>query len=644
MTPELEFKIRSLPDSPGCYLMKSKGEIIYVGKAKNLKNRVRQYFHASANHTPKVRAMVEKVDDFDIVLVDGELEALILECNLIKKHMPWYNILLKDDKHYPFIRIDLREPFPAVELRREQAKDGARYFGPYVGAAAVREVLDISRMLFPIRHCTKPLKPGMKARPCLHHQVGQCLAPCAGLVDEATYGAEIKKLIHFLNGHYDDVLKELKSRMAEAAAAMNYERAAVYRDRIRAVNDLMQRQKALDVGGEDRDIIAELPVDADVLVQVMLTRGGRLISSEMFTLSRAADDEPGEVLTRFMTQYYSAENPPAPEVLVSVPLPESAVLEELLGEIIHRRVYISCPQRGDKAKLVQMARKNLRDEAAKIEKKRARSRERTIGALEELQAVLGLPNPPRRIEGYDISNTQGVLSVASEVVMIDGVSARREYRHYRIRDIEGPNDFESMKQVITRRLSRGLAERAQRERDGLDPRGGKFSDLPDLILIDGGPEQVRFAQEAMHAQGLDIPMFGLAKRLDEIVLPDKGESILLDRHSEALHLIERLRDEAHRFAITHHRALRQKKGVGSKLEEIPGIGPKRRRAILTHFKTMEALRSATEDEIADVDGVTKENARAVYRYLHADETPTNGAAGENPPDAHADDENSPSAD
>ncbi len=640
MTPELEFKIRSLPDSPGCYLMKSKGEIIYVGKAKNLKNRVRQYFHASANHTPKVRAMVEKVDDFDIVLVDGELEALILECNLIKKHMPWYNILLKDDKHYPFIRIDLREPFPAVELRREQAKDGARYFGPYVGAAAVREVLDISRMLFPIRHCTKPLKPGMKARPCLHHQVGQCLAPCAGLVDEAAYGAEIKKLIHFLSGHYDDVLKELKSRMAEAAAAMNYERAAVYRDRIRAVNDLMQRQKALDVGGEDRDIIAELPVDADVLVQVMLTRGGRLISSEMFTLSRAADDEPGEVLTRFMTQYYSAENPPAPEVLVSAPLPESAVLEELLGEIIHRRVYISCPQRGDKAKLVQMARKNLRDEAAKIEKKRARSRERTIGALEELQAVLGLPKPPRRIEGYDISNTQGVLSVASEVVMIDGVSARREYRHYRIRDIEGPNDFESMKQVITRRLSRGLAERAQRERDGLDPRGGKFSDLPDLILIDGGPEQVRFAQEAMHAQGLDIPMFGLAKRLDEIVLPDRDESILLDRHSEALHLIERLRDEAHRFAITHHRALRQKKGVGSKLEEIPGIGPKRRRAILTHFKTMEALRSATEDEIADVDGVTKENARAVYRYLHADAAPT----GENSSGTHADDENSPSAD
>ena len=459
----------------------------------------------------------------------------------------------------------------------------------------------------------------MKARPCLHHQVGQCLAPCAGLVDEATYGAEIKKLIHFLGGHYDDVLKELKSRMAEAAAAMNYERAAVYRDRIRAVNDLMQRQKALDVGGEDRDIIAELPVDADVLVQVMLTRGGRLISSEMFTLSRAADDEPGEVLTRFMTQYYSAENPPAPEVLVSAPLPESAVLEELLGEIIHRRVRISCPQRGDKAKLVQMARKNLRDEAAKIEKKRARSRERTIGALEELQAVLGLPAPPRRIEGYDISNTQGVLSVASEVVMIDGVSARREYRHYRIRDIEGPNDFESMKQVITRRLSHGLAEKAQREREGLDPRGGKFSDLPDLILIDGGPEQVKFAQEAMRAQGLDIPMFGLAKRLDEIVLPDKDESILLDRHSEALHLIERLRDEAHRFAITHHRALRQKKGVGSKLEEIPGIGPRRRRAILTHFKTMEALRSATEDEIADVDGVTRENARAVYRYLHADD-------------------------
>ena len=619
MTPELEFKIQNLPDSPGCYLMKSKGEIIYVGKAKNLKNRVRQYFHASANHTAKVRAMVEKVDDFDIVLVDGELEALILECNLIKKHMPWYNILLKDDKHYPFIRIDLREPFPAVKLVREQARDGARYFGPYVGATAVREVLDISRMLFPIRHCEKALKEGGRARPCLHHQVGQCLAPCAGKVSPEAYGEEIKKLMRFLGGHYEDVLSELKNRMAEAAAGMNYEKAAVYRDRMRAVNDLMQRQKALDVNGEDRDVIATMPSGADALVHVMLARSGRLISAETFVLERAADEPAGEILTRFMTQYYSLENPPAPEILVSNAPPELETLTELLSESIHRRVYILCPQRGDKVKLVKMARKNLADVHKKREHKRVKSEERTQGALKELAEALNLEKPPRRIEGYDISNTQGVYSVASQVVMIDGRPANKEYRSYRIKTVEGANDFASIHEVITRRLTHGLKEIEERRAAGQDLIGGKFSDLPDLILIDGGFGQVAAAQDAMHALGLDIPMFGLAERIDEIVLPGQSDTLLLDRHSEALHLIEHLRDEAHRRAITHHRKIRTAKSIFSRLEEVPGIGPKRRRAILTRFKTMDLLMSATIDDIASIDGVTLPSAEAVYNHLHKDD-------------------------
>ena len=616
MTPELEFKIQNLPDSPGCYLMKSGGKIIYVGKAKNLKNRVRQYFHASSNHTPKVRAMVEKVDDFDIVLVDGELEALILECNLIKKHMPWYNILLKDDKHYPFIRVDTREPFPAVELRREQARDGARYFGPYIGASAVREVLDISRMLFPIRHCVKPIREGAKARPCLHYQVGQCMGPCAGLVSREAYAEEVKKLLRFLGGHYDDVLSELKTRMTQAASQMNYEKAALYRDRIQAVNDLMQRQKALDVSGEDRDVIAMLPSGADALVHVMLARGGRLISAETYALERAADDNPGEVLTRFMTQYYSNENPPAPEILVSAELPEADTLSELLSETIRRRVYVTRPQRGDKAQLVKMALKNLTDEAKKRDKKRARSHERTLGALEELAKALNLPAPPRRIEGYDISNTQGVLSVASEVVMIEGEIARKEYRHYRIKTVEGANDFASIHEVITRRLSHGLREKAEREAAGQTVGESGFTDFPDLILIDGGAGQLNAAQDAMHALGMEIPMFGLAERIDEIVLPGEETSLLLDRHSEALHLIERLRDEAHRFAITHHRALRNAKGVSSRLEEIPGIGPKRRRALLTRFKTVEALKSASVEEIAQTDGIGQAHAEAIWKFLH----------------------------
>lgn len=619
MTPELEFKIKNLPDSPGCYLMKSGGEIIYVGKAKNLKNRVRQYFHASANHTPKVRAMVEKVDDFDIVLVDGELEALILECNLIKKHMPWYNILLKDDKQYPFIRIDTREPFPAVELVREQARDGAKYFGPYIGATAVREVLDITRMLFPVRHCTKALKESGRARPCLHHQVGQCLAPCAGKVTKEEYGEVIKSVIRFLNGHYEDVLSELKARMTEAAQSLNYEKAAVYRDRMRAVNDLMQRQKALDVNGEDRDVIATLPSGPDALVDVMLTRSGRLVSHETYTLERAADDDPGEILTRFMTQYYSTENPPAAEILVSDPPPEIDALTELLSEAIRRRVYVTCPQRGDKAKLVRMAKKNLLDAHKKREKRLLNSGERLKGALSELAEVLGLPDAPRRIEGYDISNTQGVYSVGSEVVMIDGKTANREYRHYRIRTVEGPNDFESIREVITRRFTHGLREREERAAAGEPFAGGKFSDFPDLILIDGGAGQLKYAGEALHSLGLDIPMFGLAERIDEIVLPGEETSILLDRHSEALHLIERLRDEAHRFAITHHRSIRTAKSIFSRLEEIPGIGPKRRRAILTRFRNMEALMNASVDEITAVEGVTRANAEAVYKTLHGTE-------------------------
>jgi len=617
MTKELEWKIQNLPESPGCYLMKSRGEIIYVGKAKNLKNRVRQYFHASANHTPKVRAMVEKVDDFDIVLVDGELEALILECNLIKKHMPWYNILLKDDKHYPYIRIDPREPYPSVELVREQKKDGARYFGPYIGATMVREVLDISRMIFPIRHCKKDIKPGMRARPCLHHQVGQCLAPCAGLVGEEEYAEHIRSLMRFLGGHYDEVIAELKARMTEAAKQMNYEKAAAYRDRIKAVNEMMQKQKAIDVDGEDRDVIATLPIGADALVCVMLVRGGRLVSSEIFMLERAADDEPGEIITRFMTQYYAAENPPAPEILVSDLPQEAETLNELLSEILVKRlVKIHQPVRGDKAQLVKMAKKNLLDEAVKLEKKRLRSKERTEGALCELAETLGLENPPRRIEGFDISNTQGVLSVASQVVMIDGVIAKKEYRHYRRKTVEGPNDFESMREVITRRLKHGLDE----IREG---KTGGFADMPDLILIDGGRGQLNYALSAMHSLGLNIPMFGLAERIDEIVLPDEADSILLDRHSEALHLIQRLRDEAHRFAITHHRKLRASRSVASRLEDIPGIGPKRRRAILTHFKTVEALMKATIEEINEVPGVNRDNAEAVYRHLHAEQRISN---------------------
>lgn len=624
MNAELEWKLKNLPDSPGCYLMKSGGQIIYVGKAKNLKNRVSQYFHASRNHTPKVQAMVEKVDDFDIILVNGELEAFTLECNLIKKHMPHYNILLKDDKHYPYIRIDLKEEFPTPRLVRKQAKDGAKYFGPFQGATVVREVLDVVRSVFPIRCCERRLDPNKKLRPCVHHQAGQCPAPCAGKIDPKAYRESIDHVLDFLSGKYAPVIDELTRRMKAASAAMNYEHAALYRDRIRSVENVMQKQIAISVNQDDRDVIAMLRHDADALVVVLYIRSGRLIGSENFTLEGAGDEEAGEILTQFVLQYYTPENIPPRELILSADPVEKPVLEELLSELRGGRVYVFAPMRGEKLKLVRTAMKNARDIAEKLDKRAMASEARTIGATRELADVLGLIDRPRRIEGYDISNTQGILSVGSQVVMIDGVSRHDQYRIYRIKTVEGPNDFASMHEVITRRLSHGLREIKERTEQGLDPKGGSFSDLPDLILIDGGPGQVSAAQEAMHALGLNIPMFGLAKRIEEIVLPDSNESIILDRHSNALHLIQRLRDEAHRFGITHHRALRSGASISSKLDNVPGIGEKRRKALLKAFNTVADLKNADLESIASVSGMTRAAAENVYKMLHMDDAVKDG--------------------
>ncbi len=615
MNEKLEWKIRNLPDSPGCYLMKHEGEIIYVGKAKNLKNRVSQYFHASKNHTPKVLAMVEKIDDFDIVLVDGELEAFTLECNLIKKYLPHYNIKLKDDKQYPYIRVDLNEPFPCPALARRQDRDGARYFGPYQGSTVVREVLDVLRSVFPVRDCSYAIRPDKPRRPCVQYQIGRCTAPCANKISQEEYASLIDQVVEFLSGKYQPVLDRLTQEMKDASAAMNYERAAVCRDRIRAVESLMQKQKAISTSFTDRDVIAAMPHDADAMVVLLYIRGGRMIGSESFTLDGAGDESMGEVLTQFMLQYYSAENIPPTEILLSSEPPERRVIEELLSEPAGRRVYLNAPMRGDKVKLVRMAMKNARDICQKLDRKAENSYARTLGAARELGEVLGLPETPRRIEGYDISNTQGAQSVASQVVMIDGVTRHDQYRIYRIKTVQGPNDFASMHEVITRRLTHGLKERSERSQAGEDFEGGRFSDLPDLILIDGGKGQLSAAMDAMHAVGLDIPMFGLAKRIEEIVLPYSDESILLDRHSPALHLIERLRDEAHRFGITHHRKLRGKASLTSQLDGVPGVGEKRKRALLKHFQTAQAMRSATVDEIAEV--VPRNVAEAVHRMLHA---------------------------
>ena len=619
MTPELQLKIDNLPDSPGCYLMKCQGQIIYVGKAKNLKNRVSQYFRNSKDHTPKVRAMVEKVDDFDIVLVDGELEALILECNLIKRHKPWYNILLKDDKHYPYIRIDEKAPFATVDLVRRPEKDGAKYFGPYFSATVVREMLDVVRTVFPIRTCRRAIVPGKPTRPCVHYEIGQCLAPCAGRVSEADYRAVIRKVIEFLSGNEAPILRELTNQMKAAAAALQYEKASVFRDRIAAVNRIGEKQKAIVAGGGDQDVLGVRLQDGDALVQTIFIRGGKMIGSDLHVLENGGDEPIPGILLSFMLQYYGEERLPAREILTEAPPEECETLESLLTERLGRKVAILTPQRGEKKRLVEMAQKNARDAALKRAEKLARTEERTTGALKELAQVLGLSAPPRRIEGYDISNTQGAQSVGSMVVMKDGVAAHRDYRIFRIKTVEGANDFASMYETLFRRLTHGLAEREERLAKGQDPLGGKFSDLPDLILIDGGRGQVNAAVQAMEDAGLAIPVFGLAKRVEEIVLPDEETSIFLDRHSPALHLIERVRDEAHRFGITRHRQMRSSAALSSRLDGIPGVGPVRKKALLTHFTTLTDLLEADVAALCGVEGINQKTAEAIYQALHEQE-------------------------
>ena len=611
----LELKIAKLPETPGCYIMKdAEGTIIYVGKAVNLKNRVRSYFRDTA-HTPKVAAMISHIADFDVLLCNTNLEALCLECNLIKLHKPYYNILLKDDKHYPYLRIDLKEPFPRLTLARRMEKDGAKYFGPYIGATAVRQVIDTVRNVFPLRTCRKELPLKKPCRPCVNHEIGRCMAPCAGKCTEEAYWDMMDGVIAFLNGDYKQVLTGLKKDMMDAAEKMQYERAAVIRDRIRDVEGLLEKQIAIRTDRADQDIIALAQDGLDAMVQVVYVRGGRMIGGDHFALPREGSEEPGDVLASFLTQYYEDGNLIPRNVLVQA-LPEGAQeqLESWLRQQKGTPVTLASPKRGEKHDLILLAAKNAHDA---LEKRNARAtilEERTTGAAAALGKALGLSKAPRRIEGYDISNTQGILSVASMVVFIDGVAAKKEYRHFRIKTVVGANDFASLNEVLGRRFTHGLQEKAEREAAGLSPIGGKFSDLPDLVLIDGGPQQLRFARQALLDIGADVPMFGLAKKQEEIFLPDQEEPIILDHHTPELHLIQRIRDEAHRFGITHHRALRGKAAIHSQLEDIPGIGPKRRKALLQKLGTLKAIKEADFDTLMTVPGMTKAAAEAVLAW------------------------------
>lgn len=613
MNPTLAYKIKMLPESPGCYLMKSGGEIIYVGKAVNLKNRVRSYFHGA--HTPKVEAMVSRVDDFDLLLCQTNFEALTLECNLIKKHRPFYNILLKDDKHYPYLRIDPREPYPRLTLARRMERDGAKYFGPYIGATAIRQVMEEVRRFFPLRTCSLKLPLKSPRRPCMNYQIGRCKAPCAGLIPEAEYRAILSRVVDFLEGDCRELIKWLTEEMNAASARMEYEQAALLRDKIADVRQLMEEQHAIQTRDVEQDILAVARDERDAMVQLTHIRGGRMEGGRSFLMEGSGGESPEDILQSFLTQYYDDEHLIPRQVLAQT-LPEP--LDELEAWLRERRggaVDLSVPQRGDKVDLVRIALKNAEDALEKHRQSAAVRDMRTRQAMLELQEALHLPTMPLRIEGYDISNTQGVLSVASMVVFENGLPSKKDYRIFRIKTVEGPNDFASMAEAIGRRFTHGLAEKHEREQAGLDPDTGSFSKLPDVVLIDGGPQQLAFAQRAMHEAGASVPMFGLAKRFEEIYLPGRPDDpIVLDKRSNALHLVQYVRDEAHRFGITHHRALRGKDTLKSRLNKIEGIGPKKQQALIRHFHSVKAIFEAPKEELMRVEGISEKLAERIVAH------------------------------
>jgi excinuclease ABC subunit C len=617
VSADMETKLKNLPEKPGVYIMKdSTGKIIYIGKAVSLKNRVRQYFK-STGHTGKVGAMVSNIADFEYILTDTEVEALILECNLIKKHRPKYNILLKDDKHYPYIEVTMDEEYPRILLTRRIKKDNNRYFGPYTSAKAVRDTIDVIRKIFPVRNCSRSIREGQPAeRPCLEYHIKQCWGPCLGNVKKEDYRAMIKDVCRFLDGRQEDLLDEYRVKMSEAAENLNFEQAAALRDKIHAVERILEGQKIISTSMEDQDIIAFFSGSALTAVQIFFVRGGKLISAENTILEDAAETEQTEMIGSFLKQFYAMSAFIPREILIQQDIEEREVIENWLSGLKGSRVYIRYPQRGEKLKLVQLAERNAEEALDTHERKAEREKERTEGAVLELQQALGLASPPVRMECFDISNTQGTQSVASMVVFENGRPARKEYRRFKIKTVEGPNDFASMSEVVERRFKRGLEERNNLKEEGRDFSVGKFSRFPDLIIIDGGKGQLGAALKSMEKWRVDsIPTFGLAKEFEELYPRGEKDPIILPRSSNALHLIQRIRDEAHRFAITFHRSLRDKNNLHSVLQDVPGIGPKRMKELMKAFGSVEKMKKASLEELSEVKGMNRKSAEALIQFF-----------------------------
>ena len=610
----IEEELKKLPAKPGVYIMHGeKDEIIYVGKAISLKNRVRQYFQSSRNKGAKIERMVTHITRFEYIITDSELEALVLECNLIKEHRPKYNTMLKDDKSYPFIKVTVHEPYPRVLFARRMKKDKARYFGPYTSGGAVKDVIELLQKLYQVRSCNRSLpRDTGKDRPCLYYHMKQCKAPCQGYISQEEYRKNINKVIKFLNGDFQDAISELMEKMQKASEEMRYEDAMEYRDLISSIRKIGERQKITGYGQEDRDIIAvamddsEDLRDQDAVVQVFFIRDGRLIGRDHFYLRVAKGDTKAQVLSSFLKQFYAGTPFIPSEIMLQCEIEDADIIEEWLSGRRKQKVHIRVPKKGTKEKLVELALENARMVLAKDRERIRREEGRTIGAVHEVEEWLGLKNVVR-MEAYDISNISGFESVGSMVVYEKGRPKRSDYRKFKIKWVQGPNDYASMEEVLTRRFT----HESNGEFDS-------FARLPDLILMDGGRGQVNIAMKVLNELGISIPVCGMVKDDHHRTrgLYFNNVEIPIDTSGEGFRLITRIQDEAHRFAIEYHRSLRSREQVHSILDDIPGIGDTRRKALLRKFKSVENIRDASEEELAQTESMNARSARQVYEFFH----------------------------
>ena len=610
---DIQEELKKLPGRPGVYIMHDeKDNIIYVGKAVSLKNRVRQYFQSSRNKGVKIEQMVTHIRRFEYIVTDSELEALVLECNLIKEHRPKYNTMLMDDKTYPFIKVTTNEAFPRVILSRRMLKDKAKYFGPFTSAQAVRDTIDLIHKLYHVRSCNRNLpRDTGKERPCLNYHIKQCDAPCQGYISQEEYGKSINEVIRFLNGNYDSILGELEKKMNAASEALEFERAIEYRELLNSVKKVAQKQKITDSSGEDRDVLAVASGEEDAVVQVFFIRGGRLIGRDHFYLRISKGESRGSILDSFIKQYYAGTPYIPGELMLQEDVEDRELLEAWLTSKRGQKVTLRIPKKGSKEKLVELAAENARLVLTKDKERLKREEGRTIGAVKEIAALLEIDGITR-MEAYDISNTNGFESVGSMVVYEHGRPKRNDYRKFKIKGIKGADDYGSMREVLTRRFTHGLRERQENKELG------KFTAFPDLILMDGGKGQVNVALQVLDELHLNIPVCGMVK--DDYHrtrgLYYHNEEIPIDKSSEAFRLITRIQDEAHRFAIEYHRQLRSKGQVHSILDDIDGIGPARRKALMRHYLSLDAIRAASVEELAKIPSMNEKAAESVYNFFH----------------------------